>query len=134
MPNPRIKVIAIDPGRTTGFCYARLNTESQMMAYYPFQDMDDVDDMWTRLEAFKPDYIVMEDFEFRQKARAGLDMFPVQLIGIARFYELHTGTMTRLFLQPAQQGKGYYTDPILKKKNLYVKAKPHAMDASRHLL
>lgn len=132
--NSRVRIISIDPGRTTGYTYCILNTDSKVLAYYPFQAIDDVDDLWARLEAFKPDHIVMENFEFRQKARAGLDMFPVQLIGIARFYELHKGTTVRLYLQSAFEGKGYYTDTILKRKALYVKAIPHGMDASRHLL
>lgn len=130
----QIKIISIDPGRTTGFCYAILNTDTNYIAYYPFQAMDDVDEFWARLEAFNPRYIIMESFEFRQKARVGLDMFPVQLIGIARLYELHKGTNVRLFFQTAMKGKGYYSDTILKRRGYYIKAKPHAMDASRHLL
>lgn len=128
-----IKVISIDPGRMTGYTYASI--EEGALSFYPFQSMDEVDDLWRRLEEFKPDHIVMEDFEFRGNARTGLDLFPQQLIGVARLYELIEPTgKTALRLQKAAQGKSYFTDNILKQNNLYRRGIPHGMDATRHLL
>lgn len=126
------RVLAIDPGVTTGYCYAKI--EGGKIKYHPFQIVDDVDDFWARLQKFDPSYIVMEDFEFRGGARKGLDLFPVQMIGVARLYSLHPKTNCTLFIQKAATGKSYYSDAVLKQRNLYKRGNPHAMDASRHLL
>lgn len=126
-----LKIITIDPGITSGFCYAELKPNVELV-YKPFQMVDDVDDLWNRLDKFKPDTIIIEDFEFRGRARAGLNLFPVQLIGIARLYE--NRNKVALHLQKAATGKAYYTDNILKQLGLYKRGIPHGMDASRHLL
>jgi hypothetical protein len=126
------RVLSVDPGVTTGYCYG--NVEGGKLTYYPFQIVDDVDDLWARLQKFDPKYIVIEDFEFRGGARKGLNIFPVQLIGVARLYSLHPKTDCALFVQKAATGKGYYTDAILKQRGLYKRGLPHGMDASRHLL
>lgn len=134
-----MKILAIDPGVTTGYCYAEIEVrvhrpENSALRYYPFQWVDDVDECWDRIEAFKPRYIIIEDFEFRQRTRTGLNLFPVQLIGVARLYELKCKDQCAVYLQKASYGKSYYTDQQLKQLNLYKKGVPHGMDASRHLL
>ena len=130
-----MRIISIDPGELTGYCYAELDEEATELRFHPFQIVDDVDNLWNRLEEFKPKYIIIEDFEFRGGARKGLNLFPVQLIGVARLYELEGSDINcRVFIQKAAQGKSYYTDPILKELGLYVRGKPHGMDATRHLL
>jgi len=128
-----IKVIAIDPGGTTGYCYAEIS-EGEYCHYYPFQMVDDVEDLWDRLDRFAPRFIIMEDFEYRQRARAGLDLTPVKLIGVAQLYELKAPHQCALYLQKAATGKAYYRDPTLKQHGLYKRGVPHGMDASRHLL
>ena len=129
-----IKVLAVDPGIMTGFTYARI-TDDQRLEVYPFQMPDAVDDFWRRLHEFQPDIIVMEDFEFRGRARTGLILYPVQLIGIASLYEMVEPTgRCQLVLQPASTGKAYYTDVMLKSKGVYKRGIPHGMDSLRHLL
>lgn len=128
-----VRVISIDPGGTTGYTYARI-TDGQIEVF-PFQMVDDVDELWNRLVLFNPDHIVMEDFEFRQRVRTGLVLFSVQLIGVARLYELTVAKRTcTVFLQKASEGKGYYTDIQLKNKAVYKRGVPHGMDAMRHFL
>lgn len=131
-----MKVIAIDPGVMTGYCYATI--EDGKLTYYPFQTVDDVDGLWERLAMFQPRYIVMEDFEVRRGnlAKGGLNLFPVQLIGVARLYAEWTGIQhpVAISLQKAAQGKGYYTNPVLRSVGLYRQKLQHGMDASRHLL
>jgi hypothetical protein len=108
-----------------------------LLLYRAFQMTDEVDDLWRRLAAFKPRYIVMEDFEYRPRHRTNdkINLFPVELIGVARLYALMvTDHQCAIYLQKASQGKGYYTDPVLKKLGLHKRGLPHAMDASRHLL
>jgi hypothetical protein len=97
--------------------------------------VDDVDDFWRRLVSIKPRHLIIEDFEFRQgKQKTGLNLFPVQMIGIARLYSLIGNTQCAVHIQKAAQGKSYYTDNILKSLDLYKRGIPHAIDASRHLL
>lgn len=129
-----MNIIAIDPGKTTGFCYATYDESNKRVLYYPFQMVDEVDDLWRRLHLFKPRYIIIEDFEYRNQSRAGLELFPVQLIGVANLYALVADHQCAIYVQKAAQGKSYYTDSVLKSKDLYVRGIPHAMDASRHLL
>lgn len=128
-----MNVIAIDPGVMTG--YARGVISEGHLYYFPFQMVDDVDDMWRRLVEVNPRHIIIEDFEFRQgKQRTGLNLFPVQLIGVARLYSLMGNIQCALHIQKASFGKQYYTDNVLKAQDLYKRGIPHAMDASRHLL
>lgn len=126
-----MKVIAVDPGMMTGYCYAKL--EDKKLNYYPFQFVDDVDDLWERLKKFKPRYIIIEDLEVRRGV-AGLKLFPMQLIGVSRLYSLVANHQCACLVQKAAQGKSYYTNEVLKKLELYQRGMPHAMDASRHLL
>lgn len=130
-----MNIISIDPGVESGYCYAEVSDAGQLW-YYPFQAVDDVDELWRRLHKFEPRYIIMESFEFRNSPRGntGVNLFPRELIGVARLYELTSPTQCALHLQTPAQGKSYYTDATLKAKNLWVRGKPHAMDASRHLL
>lgn len=128
-----MKVLAIDPGVTTGFAQGRISEGH--LYYYAFQIVDDVDDLWRRLIAFGPRHIIIEDFEFRQgKQRTGINLFPVQLIGITRLYAMIGDVQCAVHIQKASFGKAYYSDTILKSSSLYKRGIPHAMDASRHLL
>jgi len=141
-----MRVIAIDPGIMTGYCYAECkgNTPDGMeLVYHPFQINDDVDNLWQRLHLFRPHHIIIEDFEFRRgkMAAGGLELFPKELIGVVKLYSLIVfneeeleSWKAKLFVQKAAQGKSYYTNPVLKANQLYVRGCEHGMDASRHLL
>jgi hypothetical protein len=133
-----LKIIAVDPGVMTGYCYAYLeNDEKDVLRYVPFEMTDEVDQFWDRLAQIQPRFIVMEDFEFRMGQRykgAGLNMFPMELIGVARLYEMKAPHQCSIFLQKPSYGKQYYTDMTLRKLGLYKRGIPHGMDASRHLL
>lgn len=128
-----MRVISVDPGRTTGYCYAAFDRGKLYFA--PFQMVDDVDEFYERLSAFKAQHIVMEDFQFRKGTRisGGLDMFPMQLIGVARLFEMWHPNV-KLWLQTPAQGKSFYTDATLKQLGLYKRGEEHGRDASRHLL
>lgn len=124
--------MGIDPGVMTGYCKGTL--EDNTLVLEPRQVTDDVDDVWRYLESLKPRHVVIEDFDFRQKSRAGLNLFPVQVIGIVRLWELMSITQTAVHLQKAATGKSYYTDNVLKQHDLYKRGVPHGLDALRHLL
>ena len=128
--------LGIDPGVMTGYCSGRLIEVSgkQTLLLKPVQVMDDVDDLWRRLIELKPRHIIMESFEFRQKSQTGVNLFPVQLIGVARFYSLTASEQCAVHMQTPAYGKAYYSDKLLKSSNLYIRGVPHGMDALRHLL
>lgn len=125
-----VKVLAIDPGRTTGFCYATI--EDSRAVLMPWQEHTEVHNMWSILEKRKPDVIVIEKFEFRKNSREGLDLFPKELIGTARLHS--TLNHSEWYEQSAAQGKGYWGDSLLRDSQVYLKAMPHANDATRHFL
>jgi hypothetical protein len=129
-----MKGMSIDPGVTSGYCFADLN--NGRLRYYPYQALDEVDDLWRRLKDFQPHFLIVEDFEFRRGkyAAGGLNLTPKELIGVARLYSLIAPHKCSFYLQKAAQGKSYYTDTVLKRHGLYKRSMPHAMDASRHLL
>ena len=128
-------ILAIDPGVMTGYCYGRI-LEDKTVEIMPFQMTDDVDELWRRLVEYQPRHIIMEDFEYRSgKHTSGLNLFPVQLIGVARLYEMMAPDgKCALRLQRAAQGKSYYSDITLKSLGLYKRGVPHGIDAMRHLL
>jgi hypothetical protein len=126
-----IKLISIDPGITSGYCYGRINENN--LTYYPFEMTDDVDDMWRRIKKFQPRFIIMEDFKFR-RGKGKIELFPVQLIGVVRLYSVLAPHPCDLYLQQPITGKSYYSNEVLKSHDLYRRGIGHAMDASRHLL
>lgn len=127
-----MKLLAVDPGVTTGYCFAELT--DNRLKYTPYQMPDDVEDLWNRLRSFAPEHVICEDFEFRGKARTGLVLFSVQLIGVCRLYEALMNGKPQVHLQKAAQGKSYYSDKLLKDRGIYKRGVPHGMDATRHLL
>ena len=128
-------ILAIDPGVMSGYCYGRI-LEDKTVEIMPFQSMDEVDDLYRRLAAYNPRHIIMEDFEYRGgRNQTGINLFPVQLIGVARLYEMNAPDgKCALRLQKAAQGKSYYSDVTLKNMKLYKRGIPHGIDAMRHLL
>lgn len=118
--------MSIDPGKTTGYALGVLDTSKLYLAAGQAEM-----DVWAFAEfvrKYKCDFYIIEDFEFRQRARAGLELFSVQLIGVARL------CCPNIYIQKAARGKSYYTDPQLKSLNLYPTSYKHGRDALRHLL
>jgi len=125
-----ITVLAIDPGRTTGFC--RGTIEDGEMILMPWQEAVPPHLFYRILQKREPDILVIEKFEFRKNSTEGLDLFPKELIGVARLYAIQKDV--QMFEQNPSYGMGYYNDMQLKTANVYVRGIPHAMDAQRHLL
>ena len=130
-----MKVICLDPGGTTGYCIGKI--ENGRLMYTPLQAEFDHYGLWEFLSGYNPEWIICESFEFRNRVRPGTELISAELIGVVRLYcQL---TEIPLSLQNASTAgaggkKGPFNNLILKDKGLYEAAKPHAMDASRHLL
>lgn len=123
-------IVAFDPGRTTGHAVGTI--DDGLMVVRCGQNQFDHIQLYQQLCLLSPDMVIAEEFEFRNRARKGLDLYPRELLGVCELWCQQN--KTPLFRQKAMMGKGFYTDEKLKRDELYVKGKPHAMDAVRHLL
>jgi hypothetical protein len=85
------------------------------------------------LEELQPDVIVYERFDYRNRARKGLELISRELIGVA---ELYTQQHPQVILhkQTASSVMSYYNDNRLRLDLVYKPGKEHANDAVRHLL
>jgi hypothetical protein len=127
-----MKVIAIDPGVTTGIAYG-LHIDG-LLTVHAEQSKFTHAQLFDLLYDKSPNIIVCESFEFRQKARSGLVLYSCELIGVIKLYVDTVPIPVELVMQTASKGKGYYSDHLLNKNGVYVRGVPHGMDALRHLL
>jgi len=130
-----LRVLSIDPGETTGYALGVADKEKLFLAYN--EERFNHNEFWlflTRAHLHHNLHTVCEDFEFRQgKQKDGLNLYPVELIGITRLF-CSSDTWHPLWMQKAAQGKGYYDDNKLKSLGVYQKGYDHGRDAARHLL
>jgi hypothetical protein len=129
-----VKVISFDPGITTGYTFSTIR--GGFLSINADQEKWTVEGIWDYLVKVRPDFIIYEGFNYRNRARAGLELFPVQLIGVINLYGCKHKIVRSVNLFEQQPGTGfdYFTDIKLKADKLYKPGKPHAMDALRHLL
>jgi hypothetical protein len=126
-----MKVVAFDPGITTGYAMGDINEVGKMLIATGQQKWTQKG-LFDNLEWFKPDRIVYESFEFRRKSRDNLELFSRELIGVIELYADVNKVPTHV--QSPSQVMMYFTDSRLKKDGAYKPGKPHANDAVRHLL
>src|SRR5436190_9890375 len=92
-------VIALDPGLTTG--YASGYVEDGQLKVITGQDSWSHLDLYSQLSMMKPNWIVIEAFEFRRKTREGLELYSRELIGVVRLYvEQHSEEVELEIQQP----------------------------------
>lgn len=124
--------VAFDPGTTTGICIGLLEENKLWVA--PDERKFGLTQLYDCLIWFEPydPYVIYEDFQYRNYARAGLDLTPVKMIGIIElFSENNEG---KFFKQTPAQGKGFFSDTRLKNMDIYKVGKQHGRDATRHLM
>lgn len=130
-------ILAIDPGKTTGFCLGCAIDYRLWLAPEEAElSLGQMDTMLSNI-IWKTGinlHIVYERFEYRNAARAGLDLTPVKMIGVIELWREKFGTMCTFDDQNASQGKGFYTDDKLKGLGIYKKGRKHGRDATRHLM
>lgn len=143
--NKTTKVLAVDPGGTTGWATFELpvNEDGAPQWHHNFSDhwtnagqidkLDHHSALWNLLELEDPDYVVCERFERRNNDFATL--VSVEYIGTVK-----TWCQTRhkkLTMQGASQAKKFATDIKLSNLGILIRPStkyPHAIDARRHLL
>ena len=77
-------LLSLDPGQTTGYCLARMNDATCELAYNEAKLAPA--DLLLMLQDVEPAVIVYEDFQYRNRQRAGLRLDSVELIGIVKAY------------------------------------------------
>lgn len=118
-----MKVLAIDPGRTSGIVISTSPTYMQYCQVHEFEAIE-------LIEFIEPQVLVMEKFVLQR--RPHVDTFPIELIGtIHRYCEDHPEV--NLVEHMPSNIKGV-TEAILKESNLWIAGNPHAVDAMRHLV
>lgn len=129
-----MKVIALDPGVTTGYATGLISPEGKMLVVGGQERWNHVG-LYQFLVINEPNVIISERFEFRKKAREGLELFSRELIGVANLYaQLHMPPPHELVMQMPSVIGGFFSDAQLKKDNLWKEGRGHNMDALRHLL
>lgn len=147
--NESFRILALDPGGTTGIATANYNydppIENPNIADFNYMthEMGPAKHhlaLWDFISHFNPDTIVCEAFEFRQNyGREGnrnkVELISREYIGVAELY--CQMTKTRLLMQSASQGKHFVPDAKLEMTGILVTPphpNRHKNDALRHLV
>src|SRR5438045_629444 len=111
-----MKVVSLDPGKTTGYSIAVVDDPRRFGFCYSQREMSEKQ-LVDLLYRINPDHVVCESFEYRNVARTNLDLTPVRLIGAVNYY--HQFSKCELHMQKSAVGKGHFTDEKLKKLGIY---------------
>lgn len=128
---PPQRVLALDPGETTGYAFFK----GAALVEYGQVDMkvDKVNKVRKMLLEFRPDIVVAENYrvyEWKAKIHSWSSLFTPRLLeAIKTLCELQ-GIPVKL--QMAQTAKGFCTTKKLKEWDFYPVGRPHAADAVRH--
>lgn len=130
-----IRVIAIDPGITTGYALGVIDKHAGKMEVATGQRKMDVTRYYEWLGNIEPDVVICERFEYRNSPRAGLELFSRELIGITTLWAGQHITLDMLFMQmPGSVINGYFDRKKLIELNLWKPGHLHANEACMHLM
>lgn len=130
-----MKALAIDPGETSGLCYAQFRSDSDAISLTIQQHVLNHDGLYTKLRIIDPDFIIFEEFEYRPRAGsryAAVNLYPKELIGVIKLYGARNHVP--LYAQKPAQAKGGFPDNLLKDRGVYTRGLAHGRDAVRHML
>ena len=135
-----VRIIALDPGGSTGWALADIGFNDDKNCYeigYRHGQLEMREHhfhLWQLLAQLDPDILVSESFEYRNKTRSGLELVSREYIGIAKLF----GTVNSIpvVLQTASMAKGFVTNDNIHLATGWVPSydNRHAADAYRHLL
>lgn len=131
-----MRIIALDPGITTGYAIGDISEDGEMLVLTGENRWSQLE-LWGFFEDNEPDIIICESFEFRRKARAGLELYSRELIGVASLYaQMHMPPPCEITMQGPLKSSDttFFNDNRLKIDRIFKEGKGHANDAARHLL
>lgn len=121
--SPTARILALDPGKTTGFALWQPSSVQCWQAVLTHDEfIQSLNEIW-------PDIIVCESFVHTH--RDAVDYTPVEFISLTKWF-VERKPVDLVFQTPSF-GKGYFNDEKLKKLGIYKRGAGHAMDALRHL-
>ncbi len=128
-----MRIVTLDPGGTTGYCYIRVSKEKlERFESGQIVGHDHHVELHSLLSEKMPHLIISESFEYRNRSRAGLVLVSKEYIGVAKLYAAHNGI--HYLEQSPSQAMGFATDYVIRNLNWWKASKPHAMDAVRHMI
>jgi hypothetical protein len=126
-------ILSLDPGITTGRSLARIEKDRVLISCSQAR--------WTHLQCLRylekiaPQHLIIESFEYRNtQHRGNLELYPREMIAIARLYKEMNQSKVNLYMQTAAQGKAFYSEEKLKSMGVYDSHNRHGRDAVKHLL
>lgn len=142
-------ILTLDPGITTGYVLSVI--DGTHVHYLPGQEIWNELGLYNFLSDWSVDYIICEDFEYREyrrknSANVGVELFSRNLIGVVNLYvqtsEVHHEVwglkIPRLFMQKPSTGVGghFKDSDRLKELGLWIPGKTyhHSMSAMRHFM
>jgi hypothetical protein len=131
------EIIGLDPGETTGVSvWTRTGSEFQVQSFQINTSIIEwgVDKFNILLQRSPGKCVVIENYRvysWKAKIHSWQELLTPRLIGVAETF-CRLGSIP-IVKQMAQQGKSFATDDKLEQWGLYLKGRPHAMDATRHV-
>lgn len=132
-----MRIIALDPGGTTGVCTYCSDGLEQFKRYELSGEHHD--QLLNDINLFCPDVVIYERFQYQRRELdkgVSLSLASVEYIGVIKLakqqneFDKYTWQLVE---QTPAQAKNLWTDDKLKKLSLWASS-PHERDATRHLL
>lgn len=120
-------VLSYDPGETTGIAHFEYG---ELESYWESKSILNIGEHYLKM---RPNITVIEKFQlydWKAKSKSWSTFPTIEVIGVLKFLAALNGS--RVVLQSASTGKGFWSDAKLKASGLYVKGSPHIRDAIRH--
>lgn len=127
-----MKIIAVDPGGTTGI--AEYDTETEKLLQFQIGPDKHHRELYMYLRVADPDVLICERFNYqRRELDKGVSLVLVsrEYIGICELYAQERVDYNLMMQQPAAMK--LFDDDKLKRIGVYRPAMVHANDATRHL-
>lgn len=133
-----LRIIAWDPGLTTGLCIIENQTPGGeyefLQQQLTFRQVGDLLERWEMDNLLTPPCtFVCESFTINsQTAKNSQAPWSLEVIGLIRYFALKNNV--ELVFQQPSAAKNLITDDVIKRAGKWVRGLPHAMYATRHAL
>ena|SRR5687768_11680093 len=136
------RVLAFDPGGTTGWAYHRIGTKLWDGGELDPEKLGHHVELYNFLRVTNPDIVVCENFLFavpsiedergNRTTMPKVELISREYIGIIKLY-CFARQVPLIMQQPSVLNTTWVGDEALKKLDLYTKGARHRNDATRHL-